>query len=73
MSAPRTTFPMAEGVGIFVGVVAWHLLADGQIEALRALLIAAGSSLAWFGLRCWKNWRHQAPHRSKESDRGVAH
>ena len=25
MSAPRTTFPMAEGVGIFVGVVAWRL------------------------------------------------
>lgn len=73
MPAPRATFPMAEGVGIFVGVVAWHLLADGQIEAIRALLIAAGCSLVWFGLRCWKNWRHQAPHPSKESDRGVAH
>lgn len=73
MSAPRTTFPMAEGVGIFVGVVAWHLLADGQIEAIRALLIAAGCSLVWFGLRYWKNRRHQAPHHGKESDHGVAH
>lgn len=73
MSAPRATFPMAEGVGIFVGVVAWHLLADGQIEALRALLIAAGCSLAWFGLRCWRNKRSQAPRHGKESDRSVAH
>jgi hypothetical protein len=72
MSAPRTTFPMAEGVGIFVGVVAWHLLADGQIEAVRALLIAAGCSLVWFGLRCWKNKRGQALSRGKESDRSVA-
>ena len=57
MSAPRTTFPMAEGVGIFVGVVAWHLLADGHAEVIRALLIAGASSLAWFGLRCWNNRR----------------
>jgi len=48
---------MAEGAGIFVGVVAWHLLADGIIEAIRALLIASGCSLVWFGLRCWKNRR----------------
>jgi len=58
MPAPRTTFPMAEGVGIFVGVVAWYLLTDGHIEAIRALIIASGCSLVWFGLRCWKNRRH---------------
>jgi len=57
MPAPRTTFPMAEGVGIFVGVVAWYLLAEGHIEVIRALLIAGGCSLVWFGLRCWKNRR----------------
>lgn len=73
MPAPRATFPMAEGVGIFVGVVAWHLLADGQIEAIRALLIASACSLVWFGLRCWKNRRRQAPHRGRESDHNVAH
>lgn len=56
MSAPQhTTFPVAEGVGIFVGVVAWYLLADGSIEVLRALLIAVSCSLVWFGLRCWKD------------------
>ena len=48
---------MAEGVGIFVGVVAWYLLAEGHIEVIRALLIAGGCSLVWFGLRCWKNRR----------------
>jgi len=58
MRAPRTTFPMAEGAGIFVGVVAWYLLADGHIEFVKALLIACGCSLVWFGLRCWKNRRH---------------
>jgi hypothetical protein len=55
MAAPRTTFPIAEGVGIFVGVVAWHLLADGRIEIIRASLVAVSCSLVWFGLRCWKD------------------
>ncbi len=54
MSAPHTTFPIAEAVGIFVGVVAWYLLADGHIEAVKALLIAAAGSIVWFGLRCWR-------------------
>lgn len=60
MSAPQhTTFPIAEGVGIFVGVVAWYLLADGSFEVLRALLIAIPCSLVWFGVRCWKDlWRN---------------
>lgn len=56
MSAPRhTTFPVAEGVGIFFGVVAWYLLADGHIEIIKALLIAGSCSLVWFGLRYWKD------------------
>ncbi|MBK7324618.1 MAG: hypothetical protein IPI89_00285 [Propionivibrio sp.] len=54
MTRPSATFPIAEGVGIFVGVVAWDLLADGRMEVIRALLIAASCSLAWFGWRCWK-------------------
>ena len=57
MPTPPSTFPVAEGVGIFVGVVAWYLLAEGHIEVIRALLIAGGCSLVWFGLRCWKNRR----------------
>ena len=56
MPAPqRTTFPISEGVGIFVGVVAWNLLSDGSIEVIRALLVAVPCSLIWFGLRCWKD------------------
>jgi len=54
MPLPRTTFPIAEGIGIFVGVVAWDFLADGHMEPARALLIAVSCSLAWYGLRCWK-------------------
>lgn len=55
MPTPPSTFPVAEGVGIFVGVVAWDLLAGGQIELFKAVLIALPCSLAWFGLRRWKN------------------
>lgn len=59
MPAPQhTTFPIAEGVGIFVGVVAWNLLSDGSIEVIRALLVAVPCSLIWFGLRCWKDSFH---------------
>ncbi|MFZ4535737.1 hypothetical protein [Propionivibrio sp.] len=39
----------------FFGVVAWDLLADGHLEIIRAALIAGACSLAWIGLRCWKN------------------
>jgi hypothetical protein len=55
MTAPHTTFPVAEGVGIFVGVVAWYLLTDGRIEIVRAALVAVSCSIVWFGLRCWKD------------------
>ena len=51
----HTTFPVAEGVGIFVGIVAWNLFADGQLEIVKAALIAAPCALAWFGIRCWKD------------------
>ncbi len=55
MARPHTTFPIAEGFGIFFGVVAWELLTEGHLEIIRAALIAGACSLAWFGLRCWKN------------------
>lgn len=54
MPAPHTTFPTAEGIGIFVGVVAWDLLAEGHPHIIKALLIAVPCSLVWFALRCWK-------------------
>lgn len=54
MAKPHTTFPIAEGFGIFFGVVAWDLLTDGHLEIIRAALIASACSLAWFVLRCWK-------------------
>ena len=50
-----SSFPLAEGLGIFVGVVAWDLLADGKMEILKAVLIAVPCTLTWFGVRCWKN------------------
>jgi len=55
IAVPRTRFPIAEGFGIFFGVVAWDLLADGHLEIIRAVFIASVCSLVWFGLRCWKN------------------
>lgn len=55
MADPRTTFPIAEGLGIFVGVLAWDLLTEGHLEIVHAAFIAGVCSLAWFGLRCWKS------------------
>jgi len=59
MAAPHTTFPIAEGFGIFFGVVAWDLLTDGHLEIIRAALIAGTCSLVWFGLRYRKNKTRQ--------------
>jgi hypothetical protein len=46
-------FPVAEGLGIFFGVIGWDLLSDGHLEVVKAALVAAPATLAWFGLRCW--------------------
>lgn len=54
MPTPRTTFPIAEGVGIFVGIVAWDLLSDGHPNLAKAALIAVPCSLLWFAIRYWK-------------------
>ena len=54
MSAPRPGFPIAEGIGIFVGVVAWDLLADGHLNSIKAAAIAAPCSLIWYAVRCWR-------------------
>src|ERR1035437_3663731 len=54
MPTPRATFPVAEGIGIFVGIVAWDLLSNGHMDIAKAALVAVPSSLVWFGIRCWK-------------------
>ena len=55
MAFETTSFPIAEGIGIFVGVVSWDLLVDGQAELLKAILIAVPCTLVWFGMRYWKD------------------
>ena len=62
MTTPPTTFPLAEGIGVFVGVVAWDLVTDGHMEIIKALLIAVPCSLAWFGVRCWKEKSRNKKH-----------
>ena len=57
--ARHTAFPIAEGLGIFFGVVGWDLLSDGHLELAKAALIAAPATLIWYGLRCWKERRRR--------------
>ena len=51
----RPPFPLAEGVGIFVGITSWYLLSDGQLEITKSLVVAIPITLIWYGLRYWKN------------------
>ncbi len=46
-------FPLAEGIGIFVGIVAWDVLSVGEMELLKASLVATAGALLWYGVRCW--------------------
>ena len=55
MPVHQSRFPLAEGVGVFLGVIAWDLLSEGYVEISKALLIAIPVSLLWFGLRYWKS------------------
>lgn len=55
-------FPTAEGLGIFVGVAAWDLLTEGQLEFIKALAIAAPCTLIWYGMRCWRKPRPPEQH-----------
>ncbi|GHU03163.1 hypothetical protein FACS1894158_00890 [Betaproteobacteria bacterium] len=50
-----TKFPLAEGVGIFIGILAWDLLNEGHPDLLKALLIAVPCALVWYGIRYWKH------------------
>ena len=44
-------FPLAEGIGIFIGVAAWDLLTAGELQWLKALLAGAAGALVWYGAR----------------------
>lgn len=57
MTGPRTDFPLAEAAGIFVGIVAWDLLADGHLAIFKAALITIPCALVWFGVRRWRRGR----------------
>ncbi len=56
-------FPVAEGAAIFIGVVAWDVLAAGEPELVKALLIAVIGALVWYGARGWlaSNRRKRTP------------
>ena len=49
-SQARTAFPLAEGVGIFVGIASWYLLSDGQLAIAKSLAVA--TPLHCFGTDC---------------------
>ncbi|SBT04293.1 hypothetical protein ACCAA_130196 [Candidatus Accumulibacter aalborgensis] len=51
---PPVRFPLAEGVGIFIGIVAWDVLTLGEFDLLKASLIGASSALAWYGVRTFR-------------------
>ena len=55
MTSQRSRFPLAEGIGVFLGVIAWDLLSEGTMEVTKALLVSGPVSLLWFGFRCWKD------------------
>ena len=44
--------PVAEGIGVLLGVLAWDWLSDGRASLLRALLFAIPCGLALYVLRC---------------------
>ena len=51
---PPVRFPLAEGVGIFIGIAAWDVLTLGETDLLKASLIGASSALAWYGVRSFR-------------------
>ena len=66
--APRhknPPFPLIEGVGILIGVMAWDLLNDGYVNIDKAFLIAVPCTLIWFAIRCW---RYRAQNRPNEAE-----
>ncbi len=62
MAFRSTSFPIAEGAGIFVGVLAWDLLSEGQLNLVKALAIAVPCTIVWFALRYWKQKSRHSQH-----------
>ena len=54
VAEPPQPIPYAEGIGIFLGIVGWDVLTAGEVELLKASVIAAAAALAWYGVRCWR-------------------
>ncbi|QKS28849.1 MAG: hypothetical protein FAZ92_03512 [Accumulibacter sp.] len=54
LAVPSERFPISEGVGLFVGIVAWDVLSAGEMNLLESALIAAAVALAWYAVRCWR-------------------
>jgi len=44
-------FPLAEGIGVFLGVAAWDLLTAGEAHFLKAALLGAGGAIVWYAAR----------------------
>lgn len=57
----QTPFPIIEGIGIFVGVAAWHLLTAGELEFFSSSLIGAGAAAILYCGRCWKAASNRKP------------
>ncbi len=53
VTQPHVPFPIAEAVGIFIGIAAWDVLSIGKVDLLSAALFAAGGAGIWYGARCW--------------------
>jgi hypothetical protein len=55
-------FPLAEGIGIFIGILAWDLLSEGRLSPLKALLIAVPCARVWYAIRCWRRGTRKLRH-----------
>ena len=55
MATPRSNFPVAEGVGIFIGIAAYDLLTDGRMDLLKSLSIAVPAAIVWYAFRLLKD------------------
>jgi hypothetical protein len=54
VAEPPQPFPITEGIGIFIGIVAWDVLSIGEVPLLKASIIACIGALIWYGARCWR-------------------
>ena len=55
MITPHSNFPIAEGVGVFIGIAAYDLLTDGRMDILKSLSIAIPAAIVWYAFRLLKD------------------